>query len=136
MNKKIKIIELLLKIAHGEYPKRFKYNNKIYEYKRTVNGTGYVTENDDWFNSDIFIDDCENLNEEVEILEDNTEEIEELDKQKAKNEIWTYTDANINKSNLYCLSLYPEHHIVPKINELVKAVNKLRKENNNGKRRK
>ena len=74
MNKKIKIIELLLKIAHGEYPKRFKYNNKIYEYKRTVNGTGYVTENDDWFNSDIFIDDCENLNEEVEILEDNTEE--------------------------------------------------------------
>lgn len=78
MNKKIKIIELLLKIAHGEYPKRFKYNNKIYEYKRTVNGTGYVTENDDWFNSDIFIDDWENLNEEVEILEDNTEEIEEL----------------------------------------------------------
>ena len=77
MNKKIKIIELLLKIAHGEYPKRFKYNNKIYEYKRTVNGTGYVTENDDWFNSDIFIDDCENLNEEVEILEDNTEEREE-----------------------------------------------------------
>ena len=77
MNKKIKIIELLLKIAHGEYPKRFKYNNKIYEYKRTVNGIGYVTENDDWFNSDIFIDDCENLNEEVEILEDNTEEIEE-----------------------------------------------------------
>ena len=70
------------------------------------------------------------------VLEDNTEEIEELDKQKAKNEIWTYTDANINKSNLYCLSLYTEHHIVPKINELVKAVNKLRKENNNGKRRK
>ena len=78
MNKKIKIIELLLKIAHGEYPKKFKYNNKIYEYKRIAQGTGYVTENYDWFNSDIYIDDWDNLNEYVEILEDNTEEIEEL----------------------------------------------------------
>lgn len=78
MNKKIKIIELLLKIAHGEYPKRFKYNNKIYEYKRIAQGTGYVTENYDWFYSDIYIDDWDNLNAYVEILEDNTEEIEEL----------------------------------------------------------
>ena len=73
----------------------------------------------------------ENIGKKFEILEDNTEEIEELDKQKAKNEIWTYTDANINKSNLYCLSLYTEHHIVPKINELVKAVNSIRKDKNN-----
>ena len=114
MNKKIKIIELLLKIAHGEYPKRFKYNNKIYEYKRIVNGTGYVTENDDWFNSDIFIDDCENLNEEVEILEDNTEEIEEL---KPVEDGITYR--------------YEWSEIPNKINELVKAINSIRKDKNN-----
>lgn len=114
MNKKIKVIELLNKIANGEYPKRFKYNNKIYEYKRTVNGKGYVTENDDWFNSDIFIDEWENLNEEIEILEDNTEEIEEL---KPVEDGLAYR--------------YEWSEVPKKINELVRAVNKLRKDKSN-----
>ena len=112
MNKKIKIIELLLKIAHGEYPKKFKYNNKIYEYKRIAQGTGYVTENYDWFNSDIYIDDWDNLNEYVEILEDNTEEIEEL-------EITEIVQNRLVKE-------IRENR--EKINQLVKAVNKLRKD--------
>lgn len=108
MNKKIKVIELLLKIAHGEYPKKFKYNNKIYEYKRIVQGTGYVTENYDWFNSDIYIDDWDNLNEYVEILEDNTEEIEELKG----------------------LEIHTPSVLRDKINELVKSVNQIRKDIN------
>ena len=110
MNKKIKVIELLLKIAHGEYPKKFKYNNKIYEYKRIVQGTGYVTENYDWFNSDIYIDDWDNLNEYVEILEDNTEEIEEL----------TYFCIGNAKST-------DQTKMIDKINELVRIVNSIRK---------
>lgn len=113
MNKKIKIIELLLKIAHGEYPKRFKYNNKIYEYKRIAQGTGYVTENYDWFNSDIYIDDWDNLNEYVEILEDNTEEIEELE----------YFNIGKAKST-------DQTKMIDKINELVKAIKEIRKDLN------
>ena len=124
MNKKIKIIELLLKIAHGEYPKRFKYNNKIYEYKRTVNGTGYVTENDDWFNSDIFIDDWENLNEEVEILEDNTEEIEEI--KEISDE---YFNMLSDEAKVKWLKSYIKEDR-NKINELVKAVKEIRKDLN------
>lgn len=114
MNKKIKIIELLLKIAHGEYPKRFKYNNKIYEYKRIAQGTGYVTENYDWFNSDIYIDDWDNLNEYVEILEDNTEQIEEL---------LTIEDYECDKTDIRLNR--------DKINELVKAINEIRKDKSN-----
>ena len=134
MNKKIKVIELLNKIANGEdLPKRIKIQDYVFELSKDYEHYYY---NEDVEITHLINHNFSNLNDEVEILEDNTEEIEELDKQKAKNEIWTYTDANINKSNLYCLSLYTEHHIVPKINELVKAVNKLRKENNNGKRRK
>lgn len=119
MNKKIKIIELLLKIAHGEYPKRFKYNNKIYEYKRTINGTGYVTENYDWFNSDIYIDDWDNLNEYVEILEDNTEEIEEI---KGWGLATDYKDFETINHTL--------DRFGNKINELVKAIKEIRKDLN------
>ena len=70
MSKTIKVIDLLNKIANGEYPKKFKYNDKIYEYKRIIQGTGYVTDGYDWFNSDIYIDDWDNLNDTVEILEE------------------------------------------------------------------
>lgn len=122
MNKKIKIIELLLKIAHGEYPKRFKYNNKIYEYKRIAQGTGYVTENYDWFNSDIYIDDWDNLNKYVEILEDNTEEIEELARNLKFDELTTPYGKN---EDLMWTEIIKQHN---KINKLVQAVNKLRKE--------
>lgn len=126
MNKKIKIIDLLQDLADEKeivMPKYIRYWDRIgHKYEVMLVCKENIIDK---------LDDCKiDLNDEVEILEDNTEEIEELDKQKAKNEIWTYTDANINKSNLYCLSLYTEHHIVPKINELVKAVNSIRKDKN------
>ncbi len=125
MNKKIKIIELLLKIAHGEYPKRFKYNNKIYEYKRIAQGTGYVTENYDWFNSDIYIDDWDNLNEYVEILEDNTEEIEEIPEISDE-----YFNMLSDEAKVKWLKSYIKEDR-NKINELVKAINSIRKDKNN-----
>ena len=124
MNKKIKVIEILNKIADGEYPKRFKYNNKIYEYKRTVNGTGYVTENYDWFNSDIYIDVWDNLNEYVEILEDNTEEIEEI--QEISDE---YFNMLSDEAKVKWLKSYIKEDR-NKINELVKVVKEIRKDLN------
>ena len=62
--------------------------------------------------------DFSNINDEVEILEDNTEEIEELDEE------WTYIEGQVEKT--WSKS---ELELVNKINELVKAVNKLRKGN-------
>ena len=56
-------------------------------------------------------------NNEVEILEDNTEEIEELDEE------WTYIEGQVEKT--WSKS---ELELVNKINELVKAINELRKE--------
>ena len=105
MNKKIKVIELLNKIANDEiYRPTVKYQEMTYTY---YNDIGDYT-ND--FNSEygIFSGWALNLmlNNEVEILEDNTEEIGEL------------PDYNYSiKENRQ------------KINELVKAVNEIRKEN-------
>ena len=111
MNKKIKIIELLNKIANGEYPKKIKYDNQIYEYKNIIQGTGYVTENYDWFNSDMFVDSKEDLNSYVEILEDNTEEIEELKRTQ----------------NVYDMTLECYHDIEKKISndELADKINEI-----------
>lgn len=110
MNKKIKVIELLNKIANDEsYRPTVKYQEMTYTYHWDI---GDYT-ND--FNSEygIFSGWALNLmlNNEVEILEDNTEEIEEL---KPVEDGATYR--------------YEWSEIPKKINELVKAINKLRKE--------
>lgn len=77
MNKKIKVIELLNKIANGEeMPKKIKYDNHIYEYKKIWEQ--YVLERDSLPLLKIISEyNYSALNEAVEILEDNTEEIEE-----------------------------------------------------------
>ena len=73
--KKIKIIDLLNKIANGEeVPKKFKYDNLIFE-KRWGNAY-FDNEGDDFFNS-LCID-FSNLNDEVEIIEED-KEIESID---------------------------------------------------------
>ena len=117
MNKKIKLIELLNKIVNGEdLPKRIKIQEYVFELSKDYEHYYY---NEDVEITHLINHNFSNLNEEVEILEDNTEEIEEL---KPVEDGITYRD---------------EWSEIPnKINELVKAVNKLRKENNNGKRRK
>ena len=79
-----------------------------YKNKRLEWGTGE-------FDTSYLFDD----NIYFRVLEDNTEEIEEL---------LTIEDYECDKTDIRLNR--------DKINELVKAVNKLRKENNNGKRRK
>jgi len=103
MNKKIKIIELLNKIANGEEVANLKIKHwkQIYNFNIKM---GFITcQSDEGYNLDLI--QC--LNDEVEILEDNTGEIEELKG----------------------LDIHTPSVLRDKINELVKAVNKLRKEN-------
>lgn len=113
MNKKIKIIELLQDFADEKeivMPKYIRYWDRI-EHKDEVMLVckGNIIDK---------LDDCKiDLNDEVEILEDNTEEIEELDEE------WTYIEGQVEKT--WSKS---ELELINKINELVKAVNKLRKE--------
>ena len=117
MNKKIKLIELLNKIVNGEdLPKRIKIQEYVFELSKDYEHYYY---NEDVEITHLINHNFSNLNEEVEILEDNTEEIEEL---KPVEDGLAYR--------------YEWSEVPKKINELVKAVNKLRKENNNGKRRK
>ena len=106
MNKKIKIIELLNKIANGEeIPKKIKHWQEEYTL---VNKMGFVSCTS---KSGYCLDLVQCLNDEVEILEDNTEEIEEL----------TYFCIGSAKST-------DQTKMIDKINELVKAINEIRKE--------
>ena len=116
MNKKIKLIELLNKIVNGEdLPKRIKIQEYVFELSKDYEHYYY---NEDVEITHLINHNFSNLNDEVEILEDNTEEIEELDEE------WTYIEGQVEKT--WSKS---ELELVNKINELVKAVNKLRKGN-------
>ena len=115
MNKKIKVIDLFNIIANEEeFPQTIIYQGIIYKYTKNEYGEGYLDIGEDnsynWLADEIWCYDKEVLNDEVEILEDNTEEIEELDLIKKEN-IW---------DKLFMCE--------DKINELVKAVNELRKD--------
>lgn len=113
MNKKIKIIELLNKIANGEeMPQKINYDNEVYVY--IGRWEQYVTEEEEIpLLRRISAYNYSGLNDEVEILEDNTEEIEEL----------KYDVVDENGRGWYKLDT-----IANKVTELVRAVNKLRKE--------
>jgi hypothetical protein len=128
MNKKIKIIELLNKIANGEtLPKKIRYERFIWILGKTASkNTDYQMEGNPeqfLFSNYILSILVECLNDEVEILEDNTEdnteEIEEFEELKPVKDGITYR--------------YEWSEIPSKINELVKAINKLRKEKSNDK---
>ena len=115
MNNTISVYELLGLIKDGKAPKKIEYKGDTYIYA----GDDYsINDNrEDWLITkyDYFLTDF--LNEEVEILEeDKDENIKPL---ATFNDVsfysWIYVDENRRK-----------------INELIKEVNKLRKENNNG----
>ena len=111
MNKKIKIIELLNKIANGEdLPKRIKIQEYVFELSKDYEHYYY---NEDVEITHLINHNFSNLNEEVEILEDNTEEIEEIPQYRIDN----CTDYN------YC-------YLAEKYNKLAKAVNQIRKDIN------
>ena len=105
MNKKIKVIDLIDKKYHNlELPKHIRINKLEYFYKKKKKT--YDSEYGEQMSFD-FTDNV--LNREVEILEDNTEEIEELKG----------------------LDIHTPSVLRAKINELVKAVNSIRKDKNN-----
>lgn len=115
MNKKITLIELLNRIANKkDLPNSIEFYGE--QYDLDIHGTyinyGYTDENncDRWLIDDKWeIAQC--LNDEVEILEDNTEEIEEL-----------------NASRFVLTPL--DEEIIDRINKLVNATNKIRKDLN------
>lgn len=113
MNKKIKIIDLLNKIANGEeVPKRIKSEDREFWFKEDETSIDYLYRTDKNGNGWLVVQDLA-LNDWVEILEDNTEDIEELKRTE----------------NVYDMTLKCYHDIEKKISndELVRAVNKLKK---------
>ena len=115
MNKKIKIIELMQKCANKEnIPERIVYKNTVFTLNDCKN---YYNEEKDERLLDYIIPTFSNLNDEVEILEDNTEEIEELDEE------WTYIEGQIEKT--WSKS---ELELVNKINEIIRYIKRKEKE--------
>jgi len=115
MNKKIKIIDLVNRIESGkEIPEKIKYNEMEFKYdklsgKYTRKNSSIIT----WFCIERFTKDF--LNKTVEILEDNTEKIEELK--------YTLKEYNFTEDELNYF-----YKLNDKIEEIRVAVNKLRKE--------
>ena len=102
MNKKISVLDLV-NMKEDEMPRKIKYRDGIYNYQE--NEKKYKKEDSE---AEVWLD----WKTEVEILEDNTEEIEEL---------------HIPDEQM----MYVETVLKGKINELVKAVNSIRKDKNN-----
>ena len=112
MNKKIKIIDLLNKVANGEEaPKTIRayYGNVHDDYKYDEILKWYITLDDA-----TVLNAIDKLNMKVEILEDNTEEIEELKK--------------VNGPEVYQNQTFYTLENRAKINELVKVINSIRKD--------
>ena len=101
----MKIIDLLNIWVEdrNKLPKKIKVEEKIFEYHEA--GNLYITPNDNYFLISSYLDCAERLNKEVEVIEEN-KEIKEL------------TD----------IDTYYSDHLLSKINELVRAVNKINKE--------
>ena len=123
MNKKIRAIEVLNEMANNEsYRPTVKYKEMTYTYHYDI---GDYT-ND--FNSEygIFSGWALNLmlNDEVEILEDNTEEIEEI--KEISDE---YFNMLSDEAKVKWLKSYIKEDR-NKINELVKVVKEIRKDLN------
>lgn len=125
MNKKIKIIELLNKMNNQEeLPRKIQYgydnNNCPAIWRFMVGSRDYCCSERETMDNYLFRDYIGDitvvLDNEVEILEDNTEEIEELfDYRTGENDLY-----NDNFDDMF-----------RKINELVKVINSIRKDKNN-----
>ena len=124
--KTIKLIDLLNKIANEDIPKKIKYSGVIYEYDYYKGDCGYVDMSQSpykWFEKEIDCDVPSFLNDEVEIIEEEEEkEIEKLDIDK--NDI-SWCEGNM-KTDEDMVDIFLETK--DKINELIDAVNELRKE--------
>lgn len=128
MNKKIKIIDLFNKKANNEkMPKKFKYKNYIFELD-DVNEYTIDKEKQVAF-TELIQFNLNNLNDEIEILEDNTEEIDELNAYKLMESPYM---ANLLKEQRYDkfmeLLKQSEVEIADKLIKLTWVVKEMRKE--------
>ena len=110
----MKIIDILNKMSNGDLKNGFKigWNGFTYTYNEI---NGFRDKHGDTLSENTFIECC--LNDEVEVIEEN-KEIEEL--KKISYDEFVYTD------NKHRFDLTNAEY--DKINELVRAVNKLNKE--------
>ena len=101
----MKVIDILNKMANGtlENGFKFKYDKTKYRYNKSTNEI--LNMKGTWIGESISIEQC--LNDEVEVIEEK-KEIEELDE-------------------MQIINARPEIN-AKKINELVRAVNKINKE--------
>lgn len=117
--KKVKIIDLLNKIANGEeLPKKIKWDDMIFTLGIIREVPTLKTAN----NIDIieFIR-ARYLNDEVEIIEED-KEIEKIPKEKIDEYLWEYRGDEV-----YGLKLFVANILNDKLNEVIDAVNKLNK---------
>ena len=125
----MKVIDLLNKIANGEeVPKEFKYRGKTYEAvkkdKFTVykDDSGYTIK--DMFKI-FYLEAC--LNDEVEIIEED-KEIEEIEIHY-HSDLEEYVASTLTNNNWYIETFDSKYDemIMYKINELIRALNELKK---------
>lgn len=109
----MKVIDLLNKIANGEEVPNIKVRDRIYKFCTTNfahNDSGHL----------IFGFDFEDLTDEIEIIEED-KEIEEIEELSIR---WKDNDIIVNGK---VMQEDIDEVFVDKINELVKAVNELKK---------
>lgn len=132
MNKEIKMIELIdMYVEDVVQPKKVKFDGNVYIY----NGNPVLQQIiNEYKGKIVFL-----LNEQVEILEED-KDIELLDVallSQSDNWLWCPSKDDFAKDielNSYIISNIRENtlNFQRKLNEVIKEVNKLRKENNNG----
>lgn len=129
MNKEITIIELINKIANREeVPQKIKYIDKIYIY--TEENQDYLDTEDEFYLLGYTFGNLSTrnfINDKVEILEED-KDIEEL---KIENDNPTHFYIRDEKGTKCGMTKHSKM-IAEKLNEVIREVNKLRKENNNG----
>ena len=124
MNNFVTVYELLGLIKDGKAPKKIKYNNRTYEFKEIIEGTGYVYESGTvkfWLSNEIEFDISRCLNEKIEILEEDKPIIEKLDT-TSENTLFT----------MECFTGIPEkaqdwnfNVLKDKLNEVIDYINKI-----------
>lgn len=132
MNKEIKMIELIdMYVEDVVQPKKVKFDGNVYIY----NGNSVLQQIiNEYKGKIVFL-----LNEKVEIIEED-KDIELLDVallSQSDNWLWCPSKDDFAKDielNSYIISNIRENtlNFQRKLNEVIKEVNKLRKENNNG----
>ena len=121
MNKKITVIELLNKIANNEdLPKKIRVWCGTYKdyFKYDEKEKWYVT-----YDDTTLLNVIDRLNNQIEILEDNTEEIEELDRNLKFDDLITPYGKN---EDMMWTEIIKQHN---KIDEIIRYIKRKDKSN-------